>query len=1121
MFTGIITKCGIVKFINPSKIIINSSDKNYWKDVKDGDSIAIDGVCLTVVIDNNDYYFNVSEETKKITSLNDKNYELNKEFFVNVEKSIQSKDYLGGHILYCHVHDYGIIDEIIKFENNYMDVWIKLNNNCNDKIRYKGSIAINGISLTIAEIKKTSDFTFIRVALIPSTIEKTTCKTFYINQKVNIEYNILEQQFSKNVKVETDDVLMERAIELGELGRCTAKYNPWVGCVFATPDGEILGEGYHFTAGEDHAEVVAYKNVIKNGNLDLVKGCNVYITLEPCDHVGRTPSCSDFLVELNVSKVFIACNDPDPITSGKGITKLKNNGITVIENFCRELALKSLKSYLYQREAGIPYTIAKIGISLDGKYCFDDYTSQWITGPDAREHGHSLRSQSQAIIVGTNTIIQDDPNLTVRLPNYKGNQPLCVILDRNGDFKEKYPKLNIFKNNNFIIFQGKKECNLENVLKKLSKEYGVIQCLIEGGGVLQSSFLKENLINEVYLYRGNCIIGNKGINWCNNLEISELGVKPHWQLINVEKLGNNILEQYKIISLLSQSIKLINNFLQKSETKFDDIEDAIEYIKNGKAIIVMDNENRENEGDIMIPAQFIKNDQMALMIRNTTGIICTSMTKEWAESKGLEQMTINTDPLGTAFTVTCDAKVTTTGVSSLERVQTVRLLSDPAVSENSFKRPGHIFPLVAKDFMMRQGHTEAGVVLCQLAHLNPVMVLAELQKENGEMMRRDDCYEFAKKNDMKIITTEKLLEYYLKSHCKMLAETDIYLRIGDKWKFSSWRSDDINFPHRVLIKGDCNVDDYVSVRIHSECFTGDVLGSKMCDCGDQLNKSMEYIADKGKGVIIFPANHEGRGIGLTNKIKAYDLMQRDKSIDTYEANCILGFKEDERSFDDCINILKEIIPCSKINLLTKNPDKINILSKYFTKIKSEPLIIESNEHNNNYLTVKKEKQLDIGFMKEPLHYMKNLPVPDIVAKAQLKICILKANWHSKLIDPFVDVYINKLEELGIDKKLIAISNVPGCNEIILAIKNLIASRKYDAIFCMGILIKGETLHFENVLNYINTSLSQLQLNCNIPIINNILSCLNEEQAVSRTRKDSELSLSLAITTIYMAMKKYM
>jgi len=1122
MFTGIIQTTCFIKFISNNRLFIDTKNNVFWKSVKDGDSISINGVCLTITFDDilmkNFAVFDLSNETISVSTLNIENYQLNIFFNCNVEKSLRYLDYLGGHIVSGHVEKTGIIHEIVNFDN-CMDIIVKIAGDNRNKIRYKGSIAINGVSLTIADLNFNNIDTFIRISLIPTTIKQTIFNTIKQYDLVNIEWNHQEQN---NANIDINVYLMERAIQLGEKGRETAQFNPWVGCVFSTPQGEIIGEGYHHSAGSDHAERVAYLNALELGNEKLIKDCNVYITLEPCSHYGRTPPCDQLLIDLQVGKVFIACNDPDPITSGKGIINLEQNGIIVQQNLCIEKATESLKAYFYQRKTGMPYTIAKIAVSIDGMYCFNDYSSQWITGELAREHGRLLRTTSQAIIVGTNTLLYDNPQLNVRIPGYTGKQPIVVVLDRTGDFQENNSNLNVFKNKNTIVFK-KLDCNLKNVLQTLASKYGVLQCLIEGGAILQSSFLKEHFLNEFHIYRANCIIGNKGLNLGQFIEIPMLSMKPQWKLLNTEIIGHDILEKYAIIAPLLEDVKIttcISKCIQQ-KSLYDTIEDALEYIKIGKPIIVMDNEDRENEGDIMIPAQFITTEQMALIIRNTTGIVCASMPPEWASQKGLPLMTTNEDPLNTAFTITCDSKNTHTGVSAFERVQTMKVLSDPLSPSTMLKKPGHIFPLIAKNLLDRQGHTEAGVTLCQLAGLNPVMVLAELQKENGDMMRRDDCLAFAKEHDMKIITTEQLLAYYLTPKCMLLAETNIYLNgYEGVWKFSTFHSDNINFPHRVLMKGDCGIDDYIPIRIHSECFTGDVLGSCLCDCGEQLKLSKDYINSHDKGIIIFPSNHEGRGIGLTNKIKAYNLMQRDSTIDTYSANCILGFKDDTRSFDDCVNILKKLVPFRKITLLTKNPDKINNMTSFF-HVKSEPLLVLPNKYNTDYQSIKNKKHVQVGFKKEPIHYMSNLPDKSVIQSATLKICIIKAQWHNLLINPFIDEYINKLIELGVNIDDISQHIVPGTYEIVSAVKDLIKTNKYNAIFCMGILIKGDTLHFETVLNSVNNGLSQLQLQYDTPIINNILSCFNDEQVIERTSVESELILSLAITTLYMALKKYL
>ena len=388
----------------------------------------------------------------------------------------------------------------------------------------------------------------------------------------------------------------------------------------------------------------------------------------------------------------------------------------------------------------------------------------------------------------------------------------------------------------------------------------------------------------------------------------------------------------------------------------DNIKDAIEDIKQGKMVIVVDDENRENEGDIVIAADMVSYDSINFMATHARGLTCVPMDKKRAKELKLNQMVgDNTDPHGTAFTVSVDSKETTTGISIRDRVKTIKDLADKNKDANDFNRPGHIFPLVAKDggVLIRKGHTEASVDFARLAGLKPMAVICEILKEDGTMARLDDLKIFAKKHNLKLVSIEDLIKYR-KANDILVNEITV-VKMPTKWgefNLHTYENCLDEKEHIALVRGDVKNKEEVLVRIHSECFTGDVLGSRRCDCGSQLHRAMKTIDEKKEGVILY-LRQEGRGIGLYNKIKAYKLQ--DEGFDTVEANEKLGFESDLRDYVLGSQILKDL-KIKSVKLMTNNPKKIEGLQSYGTKVVERKSIeIIPNEENKRYLRTKKEK----------------------------------------------------------------------------------------------------------------------------------------------------------------------
>lgn len=392
-------------------------------------------------------------------------------------------------------------------------------------------------------------------------------------------------------------------------------------------------------------------------------------------------------------------------------------------------------------------------------------------------------------------------------------------------------------------------------------------------------------------------------------------------------------------------------------TKINTIEEGLEEFKKGNFLIVVDDEDRENEGDLIIAAEKITPDKVNFMLKKARGVLCTPITLSRCKELDLAaQVGNNTSMLGTPFTVTVDKlEGCTTGVSSHDRAETIKWLANPNAKAQDFGRPGHINPLYAQDLgvLKRAGHTEAAVDLCKLSGLYPVGALMEIMNDDGSMARMPQLLEFAKEHNLKIITIKDLIAYRLEHEILVKKEEEVTL--PTRWgvfKIIAYTETNTGVTHLALKKGEWEKDEPILCRVHSCCATGDIFGSMKCDCGDQLHRAMQMVEQEGKGIVLY-LNQEGRGIGLVNKLHAYHLQEQ--GMDTVDANVALGFKPDERDYGIGAQILRDM-NATNLRLMTNNPLKRVGLEGFGISIKETvPIVVEPNDYNHNYLLTKKER----------------------------------------------------------------------------------------------------------------------------------------------------------------------
>ena len=391
---------------------------------------------------------------------------------------------------------------------------------------------------------------------------------------------------------------------------------------------------------------------------------------------------------------------------------------------------------------------------------------------------------------------------------------------------------------------------------------------------------------------------------------------------------------------------------------FDSIENAIQDIRKGKLVVVVDDEDRENEGDFICASAAVSPEVVNFMSKHGRGLICIALPEERCEELGLDLMVNNNTALHeTAFTVSVDllGHGCTTGISAHDRAMTVQALIDPATNPADLGRPGHIFPLRARKggVLRRAGHTEAAMDLTTLARFYPSVVLVEIMNEDGTMARLPELIEVARKFDFRIISIKDLIEYRIKtdSLIEEVVRVEMPTRYGN-FELVAFREKNSTNEHLALLKGKWEKDEAVLTRVHSSCFTGDILGSLRCDCGEQLHRAMQMVEQEGKGAILY-MNQEGRGIGLLNKLKAYRLQEQ--GMDTVEANLHLGFQMDQRDYGIGAQMLRHL-GITRLRLMTNNPRKrVGLIGYGLEIVENIPIVISANEHNEKYLQTKKDK----------------------------------------------------------------------------------------------------------------------------------------------------------------------
>jgi diaminohydroxyphosphoribosylaminopyrimidine deaminase/5-amino-6-(5-phosphoribosylamino)uracil reductase len=599
VFTGIVQAVGRAVFdVQTNKLHVKAVSASFWSKCASGDSIAINGCCLTILheTDTDTATFFVMEESRAKTNLANLSLVSGSSSIssalsdslqstaVNMERALKVGDPLGGHTVTGHIDGVAPITALHRHEDGSLSVWIKLP--ANALVVHKGSIALDGVSLTVAELKDGQ----LRVSLIPHTLEHTTLHLATPGRLLNVEFDqnlkLLQQQATSHVtpaievasmepyaRLQVDEALMRRAIEIGENGKETASPNPWVGAVITDRFGKVLSEGFHSKAGTAHAEIRAIQNLqakFPETFQDLLEGATCYTTLEPCSHFGRTGPCDQALIKHKFARVVVAVVDPDTNVAGQGVANLKAAGLVVETGVLEAEAAASLRSYLHHRRTGRPLVVLKIAASLDGKICARDGSSQWISSERSRNDVHTrLRATSQAVLVGANTAKVDDPTLTTRaLPQHLDPslhvQPLRVVIGKHvvlGKnllntalaptivYTSEDAKIPDEWEQNNVQYQklpldADQQIPFVCVIEDLAKR-GVLQVLVEGGAHLSTSLLHKGLVDHLVIYQAPIILGKGALDWSVAPGPATLVDATPLHLLKVSTFGNDVCLEYK------------------------------------------------------------------------------------------------------------------------------------------------------------------------------------------------------------------------------------------------------------------------------------------------------------------------------------------------------------------------------------------------------------------------------------------------------------------------------------------------------------------------------------------------------------------------------------------------
>ena len=545
------------------------------------------------------------------------------------------------------------------------------------------------------------------------------------------------------------------------------------------------------------------------------------------------------------------------------------------------------------------------------------------------------------------------------------------------------------------------------------------------------------------------------------------------------------------------------------------MEQAIEDIAAGKAVVVVDDEDRENEGDIIFAAAKATPELMAFTIRHSSGVICVPMPGDMLERLEIPLMTPhNKDKLRTAYTISVDARDgVSTGISAADRAHTARTLADSATEPWDLTRPGHVFPLRYREggVLVRRGHTEAAVDLAKLAGLTPAGVLVEVVNDDGTMKRAPELREFADEHGLAMISIEDLVRYRRRHerHVVRVAETRLPTRHGEFTAYG-YRITIDDSEHVALAYGDISGDEPVLTRVHSECLTGDVFGSERCDCGPQLDEALRTIVAEGRGVVVYLRGHEGRGIGLVAKLQAYQLQ--DGGRDTVDANLDLGLPADARHYGTATQVLRDL-GIASVRLMTNNPDKTSSLEDFGIHVDRAGAADAAPQRPQPHLPADQARpdgprparpgrraghrppvRAHDRAVRRRRMSGAGAPTSEPFDASDLRVAVVAATWHTQVMDGLVAGAERALAAYGISEP--EVIRVPGTFELPVVAAAL-ARAGYDAVVALGVVIRGGTPHFDYVCSAATDGLTQVSVDHAMPVGFGVLTCDTEEQALAR------------------------